>query len=331
MRQMKLIGFLQAQNCSNYPASWRHPLAQANWASREYYEHIGRTLEAGKFHLAFFDDRLAIPDRLGDDFSETVRHGIRAAKLDPVAVALTMGLATEKLGIGVDLLDDLLRTVPRRARVCHGRPAAQRPGCLERRHLVERLGGRQLRPRQASRTRSALRPRRRIHGGRARALGHVGGRRDRVRSREWHLRRSRQGPSPRSQGKVLQFARTVHRAALAAGPSGHHPGRAERAGQGIRGTLGRIAFRHPPPSRNRAETLSRVEGVSRPAGAGRSPSRPPSIRSSRKPRPKPKTALPSSTGLPSRSTRSCSFRKCSTSISPRKRRMSRCRTKSCAR
>ena len=101
MRQMKLIGFLQAQNCSNYPASWRHPLAQANWASREYYEHIGRTLEAGKFHLAFFDDRLAIPDRLGDDFSATVRHGIRAAKLDPVAVALTMGLATEKLGIGV--------------------------------------------------------------------------------------------------------------------------------------------------------------------------------------------------------------------------------------
>ena len=101
MRQMKLIGFLQAQNCSNYPASWRHPLAQANWASREYYEHIGRTLEAGKFHLAFFDDRLAIPDRFGDDFSETVRYGIRAAKLDPVAVALTMGLATEKLGIGV--------------------------------------------------------------------------------------------------------------------------------------------------------------------------------------------------------------------------------------
>jgi FMN-dependent oxidoreductase (nitrilotriacetate monooxygenase family) len=101
MRQMTLVGFLQAQNCSNYPASWRHPLAQENWASREYYENIGRTLEAGKFHLAFFDDRLAIPGRLGDDFRETVRHGIRAAKLDPVAAALTMGLATEKLGIGV--------------------------------------------------------------------------------------------------------------------------------------------------------------------------------------------------------------------------------------
>ena len=100
-RRMKLIGFLQAQNCSNYPASWRHPSSEPNWFSREYYEDIGRTLERGKFHLAFFDDRLAIPDRYGDDFRETIRHGIRAAKLDPIAVALTMGLATERLGIGV--------------------------------------------------------------------------------------------------------------------------------------------------------------------------------------------------------------------------------------
>ena len=100
-RQMKLVGFLQAQNCSNYPASWRHPASKPNWFAREYYEHIGRTLERGKFQLAFFDDRLAIPDRFGDDFRETIRHGIRAAKLDPVTVALTMGLATTHLGIGV--------------------------------------------------------------------------------------------------------------------------------------------------------------------------------------------------------------------------------------
>jgi FMN-dependent oxidoreductase (nitrilotriacetate monooxygenase family) len=100
-RQMKLIGFLQAQNCSNYPASWRHPDSGANWFSREYYEEIGRTLERGKFHLAFFDDRLAIPDRYGNDVTATLRHGIRAAKLDPIGVALTMGLATRHLGIGV--------------------------------------------------------------------------------------------------------------------------------------------------------------------------------------------------------------------------------------
>jgi FMN-dependent oxidoreductase (nitrilotriacetate monooxygenase family) len=100
-RQMKLIGFLQAQNCSNYPASWRHPDSGANWFSRDYYEEIGRTLERGKFHLAFFDDRLAIPDRYGNDVTATLRHGIRAAKLDPVTVALALGLATRHLGVGV--------------------------------------------------------------------------------------------------------------------------------------------------------------------------------------------------------------------------------------
>lgn len=99
-RQMKLIAFMQAQNCTNYTGSWRHAASATNWHSKDYYEHIGRVLEHGKFHLAFFDDRLAIPDRFGDDFVQTVANGIRAAKLDPMMTALTMGLATEKLGIG---------------------------------------------------------------------------------------------------------------------------------------------------------------------------------------------------------------------------------------
>jgi FMN-dependent oxidoreductase (nitrilotriacetate monooxygenase family) len=100
-REMALIGFMQAQNCSNYPGSWRHPDTMRDWGSREYYERIARTLEDGKFHMAFFDDRLAIPDRYGDDFRETVRHGVRAVKLDPLMTATVMGLATKRLGIGV--------------------------------------------------------------------------------------------------------------------------------------------------------------------------------------------------------------------------------------
>lgn len=100
-RQMKLVAFLQAQNCSNYPASWRHPQSSADFGTAEYYQRIGRTLEQGKFHLAFFDDRLAMPDKYGDDFATTIQYGIRAAKLDPMCVALAMGLATRNLGIGV--------------------------------------------------------------------------------------------------------------------------------------------------------------------------------------------------------------------------------------
>ena len=99
-RQMTLVGFLQAQNCTNYPASWRHREAAHDFLTPEYYQRIARTLEAGKFHMAFFDDRLAMPDRYGDDFVESVRHGIRVVKLDLVPLLTAMGLATRHLGVG---------------------------------------------------------------------------------------------------------------------------------------------------------------------------------------------------------------------------------------
>ncbi len=99
-RQMTLVAFLQAQNCSNYPASWRHAETAPDFLTAEYYQRIARTLEAGKFHLAFFDDRLAMPDRYGDDFAATVRYGIRAVKLDLIPLITAMGLATRRLGVG---------------------------------------------------------------------------------------------------------------------------------------------------------------------------------------------------------------------------------------
>ena len=98
---MVLIAFMQAQNCSQYPASWRHPEAAQDFLTPQYYQRIARTLEDAKFHMAFFDDRLAMPDIYGDDFRATVEHGIRAVKMDPVVVGQVMGLATSRLGIGV--------------------------------------------------------------------------------------------------------------------------------------------------------------------------------------------------------------------------------------
>src|SRR5215468_7120531 len=99
-RRMVLVAFLQAQNCSNYPASWRHAATSQDFLTAEYYQRIARTLEAGRFHLAFFDDRLAMPDRYGDDYAEAVRHGIRVVKMDLIPVLTAMGLATRHLGLG---------------------------------------------------------------------------------------------------------------------------------------------------------------------------------------------------------------------------------------
>ncbi len=97
---MILTGFLQAQNCTNLPASWRHPESRSDFLTADYYQDIARTLERGKFHLAFFDDRLAMPDRYGNDHAHTVEHGIRCVKLDPIVVLMTMGAVTQRLGLG---------------------------------------------------------------------------------------------------------------------------------------------------------------------------------------------------------------------------------------
>ena len=99
-RQMTMIAFLQAQNCSNLPGSWRYPSSMSDFLTPDYYQRIGRTLEAGKFHMAFFDDRLAIPDLYGNDHAETVSHGVRAVKLDLISIVTAMGMATSRLGLG---------------------------------------------------------------------------------------------------------------------------------------------------------------------------------------------------------------------------------------
>ena len=51
-RQMVMVGFLQAQNCTNLVSSWRHPASREDSWSPDFYATIGRVLEEGKFHVA---------------------------------------------------------------------------------------------------------------------------------------------------------------------------------------------------------------------------------------------------------------------------------------
>ena len=100
MRQIHFVAFLQAQNCTTLPSSWRHPDARTDTYSPDYYQHIGRVLEAGKFDIGFFDDRLAMPDMYSGDHAHTVQNGIRCVKMDPVTCLMAMGAATKYLGLG---------------------------------------------------------------------------------------------------------------------------------------------------------------------------------------------------------------------------------------
>ncbi len=100
MRQMVLVGFLQAQNCSNFAASWRHPKSRTDFMSADFYRHIAKVLEAGKFQLAFFDDRLGMPEFQSGSYGEAIANGIRCVKMDPIACLMPMAMATEHLGLG---------------------------------------------------------------------------------------------------------------------------------------------------------------------------------------------------------------------------------------
>jgi len=97
---MTLIAFLQAQNCSNYVGSWRHPASMTDFLSPQYYQRIARTLEDARFDMAFFDDRLAMPEIYGNSPDLAVEHGIRSVKMDPTAVLMAMAMATSHLGLG---------------------------------------------------------------------------------------------------------------------------------------------------------------------------------------------------------------------------------------
>ncbi|WP_076997691.1 LLM class flavin-dependent oxidoreductase [Variovorax sp. KK3] len=99
-RQMALVAFLQAQNCTNYVGSWRHPASMGDFTTPEYFQRIARTLEDGKFDMAFFDDRLAMPDIYGDSHRETVANGVRCVKMDPATILMAMAGVTSRLGLG---------------------------------------------------------------------------------------------------------------------------------------------------------------------------------------------------------------------------------------
>lgn len=99
-RQMTLVGFMQAGNVTVYSGSWRYPSADLSFLSMEYYQHIARTLERGKFDCVFFDDRLAMPGVYGNSVADAVRHGARPIKLDLTAVLGGIIGATDRIGVG---------------------------------------------------------------------------------------------------------------------------------------------------------------------------------------------------------------------------------------
>jgi len=99
---MHLAAFLIAGNGAHSHALWRHPRTRlGGFLDPDYYVECVRTLERGKFDLAFFADRLAMSDRFGDSLEVGARYGDQdATRLDPTLVLALLAGATRHIGLG---------------------------------------------------------------------------------------------------------------------------------------------------------------------------------------------------------------------------------------
>lgn len=260
MRQMHLIAFMQAQNCTTLPAAWRHPEARTDTYSPEYYQHIARVLEEGKFDMAFFDDRLAMPDMYGGDHAHTVENGIRCVKMDPIACLMTMAAVTEKLGLGATYSTTyyepfhVARVFQTVDLMTKGRAAWNVVTSVndnEARNMGrDGVTAHDTRYDRADEFMEVV-------------LGHwdtweddaiVADKANNVYAKPKKVHRLDY------KGKFLSSRGTVHGAAHAAGSPGGYPGGTERPGPAVRGELGGADLRSLPDHRNRQEELCVAQG-----------------------------------------------------------------------
>ena len=80
-RQMVMVGFLQAQNCTTLASAWRHPEARSDFTTAAYYQRIGQVLEEGTPDRIFGDARMARTRA----FLQRVEHAPAAAMPAPPA------------------------------------------------------------------------------------------------------------------------------------------------------------------------------------------------------------------------------------------------------
>ena len=97
-KQLHLAAFITAG--PGRPGGWRYPSSQDGWLTPDYYANLARTLEAGKFDLAFFPDILAVPDRYQGSTESQLQFGaLGSLRLDPAYILPIMSAATRHLGL----------------------------------------------------------------------------------------------------------------------------------------------------------------------------------------------------------------------------------------
>ena len=175
--------------------------------------------------MAFFDDRLALPDIYTGEHAEAVAAGVRAVKLDPCTIIMMMGAVTQRLGLGVTYSTTyyepyhVARVFATMDLMLKGRAAWNIVTSLNSAEAlnfgVAEHMEHDARYDRADEFMDVV-------------MGHwnivLGRRRADPRQGEQPLRRSSEGAPAGSSGSVFPVPRSVQRTALATGASGADPG-----------------------------------------------------------------------------------------------------------
>ncbi len=198
---------------SDWPGSDMH-----RWMMPDLFIDLAKGIERGCFDYMIIEDSSNVPYTYKGTHDTYLQYGASAPKLDPAVLVPYLAKATTHLGLVPTLSVSeyppylLARLVNSLDHVTEG------PHRLELRDRQQRRRGAELRHRQASSARRALRRGRRVRRCRDQAVGGVGTGRGGAGPRDPDVRRRPQGPSHQPRGQILQGAWTDQRAALAAGP-----------------------------------------------------------------------------------------------------------------
>lgn len=107
-RHMSLIGYLYPPVAHN-AGGWRHPFGRTDFVTADFYRHVARTLEDGRFDMVFMPDTQAIPPGGGSFEGATLRNGGQTSmNLEPLVVLATMAAVTEHIGLAATMSTSLL-------------------------------------------------------------------------------------------------------------------------------------------------------------------------------------------------------------------------------
>ncbi len=101
--KMHMVAYLLAGPTAHHHGAWRHPEADNGFLAPEWYEHIARVLEQGRFDSLFFADILGLYDLYGSSFATILGRGGQMGLLDPIPLLSIMARVTRHIGLGATL------------------------------------------------------------------------------------------------------------------------------------------------------------------------------------------------------------------------------------